>query len=88
MISPEERNKKPYALPVQCLAYDSLPDETVRSISNALIQEMSTRGMKVAGELTLHHLLNMLNCYSEGIHCYFLRLCDHWRVEHPEVERE
>lgn len=50
MISPEQRNRKPYALPVQCLAYASLRDEGVRSICDTLIKEMTNRGMKVAGE--------------------------------------
>ena len=49
MISPEERNKKPYAIPVQCLAYSSLGDEAVRKICDALIKEMTSQGMEVAG---------------------------------------
>ena len=52
MISPEERNKKPYALPVQCVAYHSLKDEAVRSLVNSMIKEMTSRGMKVAGKYT------------------------------------
>ena len=28
MISPEERNKKPYAFPVQCIPYKGLKDKT------------------------------------------------------------
>lgn len=50
-ISPEERNKKPYALPVQCLAYESLPDKAVLSIANKVISELAKRGMKVAGTM-------------------------------------
>lgn len=50
MISPEERNKKPYALPVQCLPYESLTDMTALSIANKVIAEMAKRGMKVAGK--------------------------------------
>lgn len=52
MISPEERNKKPYALPVQCLAYVSLRDLATRGICDALIKEMTKREMKVAGKCT------------------------------------
>ena len=51
MISPEERNKKPCALPVQCLAYESLPDKAVLSIANKVIGEMAKRGIKVAGTM-------------------------------------
>ena len=50
MISPEERNRKPYAIPVQCLAYTSLTDGAVRRICDALIKEMAHRDMKVAGK--------------------------------------
>ena len=53
MISPEERTRKPYALPVQCLAYVSLGDMAVRRICDVLIKEMSARGMKVAGRCTI-----------------------------------
>ena len=51
MISPEQRTSKPYALPVQCIAYKSLKDSEVRKIANKLVKEMSLRGMKVAGIL-------------------------------------
>ena len=57
-ISPEERNKKPYALPVQCLAYISLGDMAVRRICDVLIKEMTDRGMKVAG------MCNIIYIYS------------------------
>ena len=64
MISPEERSKKPYALPVQCMAYDSLGDEAVRSISNKLVNEMATRRMKVAGESRAVHLFVYVEYYQ------------------------
>ena len=50
MISTEERSKKPYALPVQCLPYKGLKDGEVREIGNKVIQEMHKRNMKVAGK--------------------------------------
>ena len=50
MISNEERRKKPYAIPVQCLPYKGLSDLKVRELSNKLIVEMKKRKMKVAGE--------------------------------------
>ena len=49
MISPEERNSKPYALPVQCIPYKGLSDFNVRELANVLICEMKKRNMKVAG---------------------------------------
>ena len=53
MISSEERRKKPYALPVQCIPYKGLGDRTVRDLANAIIREMSKRQMKVAGEVLI-----------------------------------
>lgn len=50
MISPEERNSKPYALTVQCIAYKSIKDSEMRGICNKLIKEMHGRKMKVAGQ--------------------------------------
>ena len=49
LISPEERNKKPYALAVQCIAYKSIKDSEVRQICNNVVKEMTVRQMKVAG---------------------------------------
>lgn len=49
MISPEDRKKKPYAIPVQCVPYKGLKDMEVRELINKVIQEMVNRGMKVAG---------------------------------------
>ena len=42
MISPEERNKNPYALPVQCLAYASLGDNKVHRIFDSLAEEVTS----------------------------------------------
>ena len=42
MISPEERNKKPYAPPVQCLAYVSLGDMAVRRICDVFIKKVAS----------------------------------------------
>ena len=49
MISNEERRKKPYAIPVQCIPYKSLSDSKVRELANQIIHEMTNRKMKVAG---------------------------------------
>lgn len=50
MISPEGRNKKPYALPVQCLPYKGITDAKARLLANEVISEMTKRKMKVAGK--------------------------------------
>ena len=51
MISPESRNKKLYPVPVQCIPYSSMSEDTIRGLANRLIAEMSARGMRVAGML-------------------------------------
>ena len=49
MISPEEKRKKPYAIPVQCIPYKSLSDAKVRELANKVICEMVKRDMKISG---------------------------------------
>ncbi len=46
MIIPEERNRKPYALPVQCIPYVGLKDDQVRQIFDVVITYMTSKGMK------------------------------------------
>ncbi len=59
MISPEARNSKPYALPVQCMPYVGLGDMEVRAITDKVIQEMTSRRMKVAGMLWSVYMYNL-----------------------------
>ena len=60
MISSELRNRKPYALPVQCIPYAGLNEGSMRRLINELVKEMIGCGMKVSGEV-LHCLrLNMM----------------------------
>ena len=49
MISPEDRRRKPYAIPVQCIPYRSLTDAKARELASVVICEMVKRNMKVAG---------------------------------------
>jgi len=49
MISCEQRNVKPYSLPVQCLPYHSINHQQLRLLVCKLVKEMRSRGMKVAG---------------------------------------
>ena len=50
MISSESRDKKPYAILVQCLPYTGMSEDMIRTLANRIITEMTSRGMKVAGE--------------------------------------
>lgn len=49
MISCEQRNVKPYSLPVQCLPYHSINQQQLRQLISKLVKEMTSRGMKDAG---------------------------------------
>ena len=48
MISCEQRNVKPYSLPVQCLPYHSINQQQLRKLISKLVKEMTSRGMKVS----------------------------------------
>lgn len=50
MVSPIQRNKKPYALPVSCIPYGSLTESKARTHIKCIITEMQKRKMKVAGK--------------------------------------
>ncbi|XP_065899778.1 uncharacterized protein [Dysidea avara] len=52
MISTEDRRRKPYALPVQCIPYKGLTDAKIRELANKIIAEMTKRKMHVAGFTT------------------------------------
>ena len=58
MISCEQRNVKPYSLPVQCLPYHSINQQKLRQLISKLVKEMTSRGMKVAGLCAFLSLLN------------------------------
>ena len=49
MISPSERNRKPYALPISCIPYAGLSEGKARKIISMVVQKMCKRGMKVEG---------------------------------------
>jgi hypothetical protein len=53
MISDEYRNFKPYAVPVQVLAYKSITDVKVQKLKNELKAAMTEIGMKVVGKYTI-----------------------------------
>ena len=40
MISTEDRTKKPYALPIQCVPYKGLSDSKVRDLANNIISDI------------------------------------------------
>lgn len=50
MVSPENRCRKPYALPVQCLPIRGLKDSTVREMANKIITAMLDKNLNVAGK--------------------------------------
>ncbi len=49
MLSEEKREKKPYALPVRYISYDSLKDQQLRELNIELKKKMVDRGLKLVG---------------------------------------
>lgn len=49
LLSDEQRNKKPYCLPIQYVPYHSLKDQTVRELTNKIREEMANLGMLSIG---------------------------------------
>ena len=49
MLSSDHRDKKPYALPVQCLPYAGLTEVDMRRLISVLCTAMVSHGMKVSG---------------------------------------
>ena len=48
-LNSEQHNKKPYAVPIQCVPYAGLKEVVIRNLVSALCKEMSHHGMKVSG---------------------------------------
>lgn len=51
MISSEFRDRKPYALPVQCISYAGLTETNMRNMVTNLVTQMVTCGLSVAGKV-------------------------------------
>ncbi len=51
MISPSERNRKPYALPIACIPYVGLSEAKARSHISMVAEEMSKQGVCVEGNI-------------------------------------
>lgn len=51
MISPAQRDTKPYAIPIQCVPYRGMTEARLRKFVDQIVHEMHHRGMKVAGLL-------------------------------------
>ena len=49
MISDEQRIKKPYAVPIQCVPYRGMNEVLGRRLVKNIISEMNRRGMNVSG---------------------------------------
>jgi len=70
MLSSDRRDKKPYALPVQCLPYAGLTEVDMRRLISALCTAMVSHGMKVSGIKITEYL-----CKVCSILCLY-RLCE------------
>jgi len=47
MISPEQRDRKPYAIPVQCVPYSSLKEGDILTLVSALCKKMKSYNMVI-----------------------------------------
>lgn len=80
MMSPEQHNRKSYALPVQCVPYASLKHKTCGKLVNDLIIEMHSRQMKVAGEvLSTYCTLCQILLLRKLSFC--ARFYNRWRIQ-------
>ncbi len=50
MISSEYRDKKPYAVPVQCVPYTGLKERDICRLVSELTKELANRRLNVLGE--------------------------------------
>ena len=53
MISPETRDRKPYAMPVQLVPYAGLTQKKIRSLINGVIKEMVKQKLEVCSKYIL-----------------------------------
>ena len=67
IISAEDRRRKAYALPIQCIPYVELSDAKIRELANKIITEMVKRKMNIAGtdNLILQVDSQYLNFYQQ-----------------------
>ena len=66
MISPEDRSKKPYGLPVECIPYAGMSHQTLRRLLNSLVKEMIDRNMSVVGKQVMHIVSNNVLGWGGG----------------------
>lgn len=72
MISSASRDRKPYAIPIQCFPYAGLKESDMRCLVTNIIKEMIGQGMKVAGKPNEFH--------GHGYNTAFTicRICQQW----------
>lgn len=61
MISSELRNRKPYALPIQCLPCGGLKESDIRRIVIEVVKAMVDRDMKVCGKYNNSYCMCYVN---------------------------
>jgi hypothetical protein len=66
MISSAQRNKKPYALPVQCIPYAGMKERDIRRLVNAVVKEMDLSQMVNLTTFVQRAILDHSLCYKFG----------------------
>ena len=74
MISAEQRNRKSYAVPVQCVPYVGLKENDVRNLVSVLCRQMIHYGMKISGMFNDHNCLKFI---------LMIRVCKLWGIQLP-----
>lgn len=72
MISPSERSKKPYAVPVSCIPYVGMPEGRARIVINSIVEQMHKREMKVLGIVYNIITYPVYVCVLMLYHYYFI----------------
>ena len=57
LIGPDDRKRKPYALPGQNVPYTSLNQQQIRSLVTKVAVTMKNRGMHVTGKYYIHVIM-------------------------------
>ena len=74
MISPDDRRRKPYALPAQCIPYVSLSHRQIRSIVTSVAMAMKERGMNVVGKHLYYIYIDVPSSTAQTLFCLFIMI--------------
>ena len=71
MINSALHNKKPYAVPIQCVPYATMKESDMKRLVRNIVKEMTTKSMKVAYNLSFM-------CMHLSMKTFFCRISQRW----------